>query len=70
MGVASAADRMLELAEQMSLDAQEREHLREAVRMCLPYARAAMDHARDVEKFKSARSAYRMGCAALGMDHD
>jgi hypothetical protein len=61
---------MLELAEQMSLDAQEREHLRDALRMCLPYARAAMDHARDAAKFKQARSAYRLGCAVLGMDHE
>lgn len=70
MGVASTADRMMEIAEQMSLDAQEREHLREALRMCLPYARSAMDHARDAAKFKAARSSYRMGCAALGIDHE
>jgi hypothetical protein len=70
MGLASTADRMMELAEQMTIDAQEREHLRDALRMCLPFARNAMDHARDVEKFKAARSAYRMGCAALGMDHE
>lgn len=70
MGVASTADRMMELAEQMTLDAQEREHLREALRMCLPYAERAKDNARDDKTFKAARSAYRMGCAALGMDHD
>lgn len=69
MGVASTADRMMELAEQMTLDAQEREHLKEALIACLPFVMAAMDHARDVDKFKRARSAYRLSCAVLGAEH-
>lgn len=49
---------------------QELDALRTALEACLPYAEKAMNNARDVDKFKAARSAYRLGAAALGVEHE
>jgi hypothetical protein len=43
---------------------------RVALEACARYAEQAMNNARDAEKFKAARSAHRLACAALGRDHD
>lgn len=49
---------------------QELDALRTALEACWPYAKRAMDSARDVDKFKAARSAHRLGAAALGVEHE
>lgn len=58
------------LAAAMDLELELSASLRAALEACLPYAERAMNNAREVEKFRQARSAYRLGCAALGIEHD
>lgn len=57
-------------AEARQAEMQELDALRTALEACWPYAKRAMDSARDVEKFKQARSAHRLGAAALGVEHE
>jgi len=70
MGAPTAADRLAELTEAMQRDMQLADCYRTALEACLPYAERAMNNARDVEKFRAARSAYRLGAAALGIEHE
>lgn len=70
MGAPTTAERLIELADDLRREMDETEALREALKACLPFAEMVKDGARDERKFKAARSAYRMGCAALGIEHD
>lgn len=59
---------MLQIASQRDMELADA--YRSALEACLPYAERAMNNARDVEKFRQARSAYRLGAAALGIEHE
>lgn len=58
------------LAAAMDLELELTASLRAALEACLPYAEKAKDNARTEKQFKQARSAFRMGCAALGIEHE
>lgn len=58
------------MAEARQTEMQMTDAYRAALEACLPYAQKAMSNARDAERFKAARSAYRLGAAALGLEHE
>jgi hypothetical protein len=58
------------LAAAMDVELELSAALRSALEACLPYAEKAKENARTDKQFKQARSAYRMACAALGIDHE
>ena len=70
MGAPTATERLAHLAEAMQRDMDLADAYRAALEACLPYAEKAKDNARTEKQFKQARSAYRMGCAALGIEHE
>lgn len=70
MGAVTAAEKMLAFAEQMRLEAEEKENMIEGLNRAIKYMRREMDRARDADRFKEARSDYRFCCALLGKDHD
>lgn len=57
-------------AEARQTEMQELDALRTALEACLPFAEKAMNGARNLDKFRAARSAYRLGAAALGIEHE
>lgn len=66
-----SVDQCLRWAEEArATEMQELDALRTALEACLPFAKRAVDNSRDVDKFKAARSAYRLGAAALGIEHE
>ena len=70
MGAPTATERLASLAEAMQRDMDLADAYRVALEECLPWVERAMNSAREEKKFKSARSAYRLACAALGKDHE
>lgn len=46
------------------------EAYRVALEACADEVKDKMDRARDLNRFRRARSAYRLACAALGREHD
>lgn len=70
MGAPTNVDRLADLTSAMQRDMEIADALRTALEACWPYAEKAMNNARDVQKFKAARSAYRLGAAALGVEHE
>ena len=70
MGAPTATERLAILAEAMQRDMDLADAYRVALEASLKYVRRAMDNARDAEKFKAARSDYRLCCAALGIEHE
>lgn len=59
---------LLEMASRRDMELADA--FRTALESCLPYAERAMNNAREIDKFQKARSAYRLGAAALGIEHE